>query len=88
MGFWLERPGKVCAAPYLLICGRLAPGSETEQLSLADRAIGNLQQWLIGTYHGVSRDQLRNGPPPRRPYGNRLGRGGHARWVPCRVGLG
>jgi len=22
---------------------------------LADRAIGNLQQWLIGTYHGVSR---------------------------------
>jgi transposase-like protein len=26
---------------------------------LADRAIGNLQQWLLGTYHGVSRDQLR-----------------------------
>ena len=25
---------------------------------LADRAIGNLQQWLMGTYHGVSRDQL------------------------------
>jgi transposase-like protein len=25
---------------------------------LADRAIGNLQQWLIGTYHGVSHDQL------------------------------
>jgi transposase-like protein len=25
---------------------------------LADRAIGNLQQWLIGSYHGVSRDQL------------------------------
>lgn len=25
---------------------------------LADRAIGNLQQWLIGTYHGVSRAQL------------------------------
>jgi len=25
---------------------------------LADRAIGNLQQWLNGTYHGVSRDQL------------------------------
>ena len=25
---------------------------------LADRAIGNLQQWLIGTYQGVSRDQL------------------------------
>ena len=27
-------------------------------LPLADRAIGNLQQWLIGTYHSVSRDQL------------------------------
>ena len=25
---------------------------------LADRAIGNLQQWLIGTYHGVSCEQL------------------------------
>lgn len=25
---------------------------------LADRAIGNLQQWLIGTHHGVSRHQL------------------------------
>ncbi len=25
---------------------------------LADRAIGNLQQWLISTYHGVSRAQL------------------------------
>ena len=25
---------------------------------LADRAIGNLQQWLIGTHHGVSKGQL------------------------------
>lgn len=25
---------------------------------LADRAIGNLQQWLVGTYHGVSKAQL------------------------------
>lgn len=25
---------------------------------LADRAIGNLQQWLIGTYHGGSKGQL------------------------------
>ena len=25
---------------------------------LADRAIGNLQQWLVGTYHGVSRHHL------------------------------
>jgi hypothetical protein len=24
---------------------------------LADLAIGNLQQWLIGTYHGVSHEQ-------------------------------
>jgi len=24
----------------------------------ADRAVGNLQQWLIGTYHGVSKAQL------------------------------
>lgn len=30
----------------------------TSVVPLADRAIGNLQQWLIGTYHGVSRDQL------------------------------
>lgn len=27
-------------------------------LPLADRAIGNMQEWLIGTHHGVSRDQL------------------------------
>lgn len=27
-------------------------------VSVADRAIGNLQQWLIGTYHGVSKAQL------------------------------
>ena len=27
-------------------------------IPLADRAIGNLQQWLIGTYHGVSKPQL------------------------------
>jgi transposase-like protein len=27
-------------------------------LPFADRTIGNLQQWLIGTYHGVSHDQL------------------------------
>jgi hypothetical protein len=25
---------------------------------LADRAVGNLQQWLIVTYHGVSRAHL------------------------------
>src|SRR5207249_3336045 len=27
----VERPGKVCAASYLLIRGRLAPGPETKQ---------------------------------------------------------
>ena len=30
----------------------------TSVVPLADRAIGNLQQWLIGTYHGVGRHQL------------------------------
>ena len=25
---------------------------------LADRVVGNLQNWLIGTHHGVSRAQL------------------------------
>ena len=25
---------------------------------LADRAVGNLQQWLVGTYHGLSKAQL------------------------------
>src|SRR5262245_24152670 len=27
----VEGPGKVCAAPYLVVRGRLAPGPETEQ---------------------------------------------------------
>jgi len=26
--------------------------------ALADRAIGNLKQWLLGTHHGVGRHQL------------------------------
>lgn len=30
----------------------------TSVVPLADRAIGNLQQWLVGTHHGVSRGQL------------------------------
>ena len=37
--------------------GRLRKGAKSV-VPLADRAIGNLQQWLIGTYHGVSRGQL------------------------------
>lgn len=32
--------------------------SSKSVVPLADRAIGNLQQWLIGTYHGVSKEQL------------------------------
>jgi transposase-like protein len=31
---------------------------ERPAVPLVDRAIGNLQNWLIGTYHGVSRAQL------------------------------
>ncbi len=43
---------------------QVAPGSTSERTCsestapLADRAIGYLQQWLIGTYHGVSKAQL------------------------------
>jgi len=37
--------------------GELRKGAKSA-VPLADRAIGNLQQWLIGTYHGVSREQL------------------------------
>jgi len=33
-------------------------GGAASVVPLADRAIGNLQQWLIGTYHGVSKAQL------------------------------
>lgn len=35
----------------------LRKGAEST-VPLVDRAIGNLQQWLIGTHHGVSRGQL------------------------------
>ncbi len=35
----------------------LRKGAESV-VPLADRTIGNLKQWLIGTYHGVSRGQL------------------------------
>jgi hypothetical protein len=33
-------------------------GGVASVVPLADRAIGNLQLWLIGTHHGVSRAQL------------------------------
>jgi transposase-like protein len=37
--------------------GELRKGAKSV-VPLADRAIGNLQQWLVGTHHGVSRGQL------------------------------
>jgi transposase-like protein len=37
--------------------GQLRQGAHSV-VPLADRAIGNLQQWLVGTHHGVSRAQL------------------------------
>jgi transposase-like protein len=37
--------------------GDLRKGAKSV-VPFADRAIGNLQQWLIGTYHGVGRNQL------------------------------
>ena len=37
--------------------GQLRKGAKSA-VPLADRAIGNLQPWLIGTYRGVSREQL------------------------------
>jgi len=37
--------------------GALAHGQRSV-VPLTDRAIGNLQQWLLGTHHGVSRAQL------------------------------
>lgn len=37
--------------------GELRAGAPSV-VPLADRAIGNLQQWLVGTHHGVSRGQL------------------------------
>jgi transposase-like protein len=37
--------------------GELRKGANSV-VPLADRAIGNLQQWLVGTHHGVSRGQL------------------------------
>ena len=36
---------------------RLRQGAKSV-VPLADRAIGNLQSWLVGTHHGVSRKQL------------------------------
>jgi hypothetical protein len=43
------------------VCNHSVPDlrkGATPVVPLADRAIGNLQQWLIGTYHGVVRQNL------------------------------
>ncbi len=39
------------------LCSQLRKGAKSS-VPLADRAIGNLQQWLVGTHHGVSKGQL------------------------------
>ena len=51
------------AAGYRHVAGTQPLASELRKgrqsvVPLADRAIGNLQQWLVGTHHGVSRAQL------------------------------
>ena len=47
------RAGSVCRRGFHRIGSSLKSA-----VPLADRAIGNLQGWLIGTYHGVSKAQL------------------------------
>jgi hypothetical protein len=37
--------------------GTIRKGAE-HVVPLADRAMGNMKQWLLGTFHGVSRPQL------------------------------
>ena len=37
--------------------GNIRQGAE-HVVPLADRAMGNMKQWLLGTFHGVSRPQL------------------------------
>ena len=52
----LEAAG-VSHVPRIQPLGALRKGTPSV-VPLADRAIGNLQQWLIGTYRGVSKAQL------------------------------
>jgi len=66
LGSFAGRPKASCThvarpQPSRLACRKGA----TSVVPLADRAIGNLQPWLIGTYHGVSRAQL--GTQPAEP---------------------
>ena len=44
--------------PALNRCDPNFVKARSQAVPLADRAIGNLQQWLIGIYHGVSKPQL------------------------------
>jgi transposase-like protein len=51
--------GRLSTCPAYATTPCESPGREpSRSCPLADRAIGNLQQWLIGTYHGVGRHQL------------------------------
>src|SRR5258705_13229886 len=76
-GVLVERPGKVCAAPYLLICGRLAPGSETEQglerghglpapIVAKDEFI-KINLKLIAAHAVIGSDSQWRGPPKAAP---------------------
>lgn len=52
--------GGLTAAGYVhipAVQGNIRRGAP-HVVPLADRAMGNLKQWLLGTYHGVSRGQL------------------------------
>jgi transposase-like protein len=53
----LSEAGFQHVARNQLLRSELRKGAKSA-VPLADRAIGNLQQWLIGTYHGVSKAQL------------------------------
>jgi transposase-like protein len=53
----LKEPGYQHVARIQPLRAALRKGARSA-VPLADRAIGNLQQWLIGTYHGVSKEQL------------------------------
>ena len=45
-------------SPALSRCDPNSVKGAKSAVPLADSAIGNLQQWLMGTYHGVSKPQL------------------------------
>ncbi len=47
---------KVGYVHHPTVQGNIREG-EPHVVPLADRAMGNLKQWLLGTHHGVSREQ-------------------------------